>query len=141
LRVCSAPAAGADLLVAGLVVVARLLAAVAGLVVSPAAWLQETVAGLVALAAAWRLRPGCWPVLVAGVVLRDPGGSLFFVTAACLVSPWWWGHGLVVLVEAPWWCFEKCQASSGGGVVEVTGYYHGHERALGVVQSGESLHR
>jgi hypothetical protein len=52
LRVCSAPAAGADLLVAGLVVVARLLAAVAGLVVSPAAWLQETVAGLVALAAA-----------------------------------------------------------------------------------------
>jgi hypothetical protein len=103
LRVCSAPAVGADLLVAGLVAVARLLAAVAGLVVSVAAWLQEAVAGLVALAAAARL-----------------------LTGACgrrrSARPWWlplFRHCClfgVTMVAGPggWWCLLRRHGGASG---------------------------
>jgi hypothetical protein len=47
---------------------------------------------------------------------------------------------LVVLAAAPWWCFGGYQASRGGGVAEVAGFYLEHERAFGSDAIGESLH-
>jgi hypothetical protein len=49
-------------------------------------------------------------------------------------------RGLVVLAAAPWWCFGMYRVSPGGSVAVVAVVYHEHERVLGVVPSGESLH-